>query len=142
MIREDLQLDVIEALWLEVKYEKQKPFLLAYTYRPPTSNQTWVNQFENVLEQVFTENKEILLLGDFNFNLLEDNCSNRNWLQITESANLEQLVDSPTKVTPVSSSLIDHAYSNRAKYIVDVFVPYYALSDHYPVCVNPKVNSR
>ena len=88
---------------------------------------------------MFTENKEILLVGDFNFNLLEDNCSNRNWLQITESANLEQLVDSPIRVTPVSSTLIDHAYSNRAQYIVDVFVPYYALSEHYPVCVTRKL---
>ena len=37
--RENYQKEGIEALLLKVKYENQKPFLLAYTYRPPSSSQ-------------------------------------------------------------------------------------------------------
>ena len=44
-----------------------------------------------------------------------------------------QLVQTPSRVTDRSSTLIDHAYSNREENIVDVHVPHYAISDHYPV---------
>ena len=45
-----------------------------------------------------------------------------------------QLVQTPTQVTDRSSTLTDHAYSNREENIVDVHAPHYAISDHYPVC--------
>ena len=63
LLRDDLQIDGIESLWLEVKHEAQKSFLLGYTYRPPSSNQRWMTEFEEVLEQVYTENKETIILG-------------------------------------------------------------------------------
>ena len=72
-LRDDLQVEGIEALWVEIKHEAQKAFLLGYTYRPPSSQQKWMNDFESVLEQVYTETKEVILLGDLNFNLLENN---------------------------------------------------------------------
>ena len=97
-LREDLQVHDIEALWVEIKHESQKVFLLGYTYRPPSSHQKWTTDFEVVLEQVYTENKEIILLGDLNLNLLESNSHVHNWLQTTESINLNQLVHTPTRV--------------------------------------------
>ena len=138
--RDDLQVNGIEALLLEVKHEYQKPFFLAYTYRPPSSNHTWTLEFENILEQIYIENKEIVLLGDFNINLLEHNNLSQNWIQITGAVNLMQLVKAPTRVTDRSATLIDHAYSNREENIVDVFVPNFAISDHYPVCITLKVS--
>ena len=66
LLQGDLQIDGIESLWLEVKHEAQKSFLLGYTYRPPSSNQRWMTEFEEVLEQLYTENKETIILGDFN----------------------------------------------------------------------------
>ena len=107
---------------LEVKPQKQKPFLLAYTYRPPSSTQGWTVDFEQVLEKLYTENKEIILIGDLNINLLDNSSSVQNWLQI------------------VDSTLIDHAYSNRAENIVDVYVPCYAVSDHNPICLTRKLS--
>ena len=139
--RDDLHVDGIEAMWLEVKHESQKAFLLGYTYRPPSSHLRWTTDFEQILEQVFTENKEVILLGDFNLNLYDNSNSVRNWLQVTESVNLFQLVDTPTRVTASSSTLIDHAYSNMPENIVDIFVPVYAISDHYPVCLTRKISN-
>ena len=65
-----------------------------------------------------------------------------NWLQITESINLSQLVDTPTRVTETSSTLIDHAYSNKPEKIADIFVPCYIISDHYPVCLTRKLSNK
>ena len=115
-------------------------FLLAYTYRPPSSTQGWTADFEQVLEKLYTENMEIILIGDININLLDNSSSVRNWLQIIDSVNLIQLVETPTRVTATSSTPIDHAYSNRAENIVDIYVPCYAISDHYPICLTRKLS--
>ena len=95
-----------------------------------------LNDFEEILEQIYTENKEIIMLGDFNLNMLDSNNIVRNWLQFIESVNRTQLVDSPTCVTATSATIIDHAN------IVEVFVPCYAISDHYPVCLTRKLSNK
>ena len=46
----------------------------------------------------------------------------------------------PKRVKGTSSTLIDHAYSNRAENIIDVYVPCYAISDHYHVCLTRKLS--
>ena len=130
---EDLHVDGIEAMWLEVKNNNKKAFMLGYVYRSLSSHQSWMMNFEKILEQVYTENWEVILLGDFNLNLLDISSSVRTWRQVTESVNLIQLDDTPTRVTASTSTINDHAYSNKPENIIDIFVPCYAISDHYPV---------
>jgi hypothetical protein len=36
-LRSDLEWEDIESIWLEIKLDKQKPFLVGYIYRPPSS---------------------------------------------------------------------------------------------------------
>ena len=141
-VREDLQVEGVESMWLEIKHKAQKSFLLGYTYRPPSSNQSWIDDFEGILEQIYTENKEIIMLGDFNLNMLDNSNIVHNWLQFTDSVNLTQIVDLPTRVTATSATIIDHAYTNKPENIVEVFVPCYAISDHYPVCLTRKLSNK
>ena len=35
--------------------------------------------------------------------------------------------------------MIDHAYSNKVENIVDVYIPCYAISDHYPIYLTRKL---
>ena len=44
------------------------------------------------------------------------------------------MVTDPTRVTSTSVTLIDHIYTTFPDYVIDVQVPYYAPSDHYPIC--------
>ena len=141
-VREDLQVEGVESIWLEVKHKAQKSFLLGCTYRPPSSSQSWVDDFEVIFEQIDTEDKEIIMLGDFNLNMLDNSNIVNNWLQLTDSVNLTQIVDSPTRVTATSSTIIDHAYTNKPENIVEVCVPCYAISDHYPVCLTRKLSNK
>ena len=57
------------------------------------------------------EEKEIILMGDFNKILIneeiEPECNN-----FTTSLGLSQLVRNPTKITETSGTLIDHIYTN------------------------------
>ena len=57
------------------------------------------------------------------------------------SVSLFQLVDTPTRVTAFTSTIIDHTYSNKPANIADIFIPVYVISDHYPVCVTRKVSN-
>ena len=53
-------------------------------YRPPHSRVEYSDRFEDFIENASEEDKEIILLGDFNKNLFEDNLD-RKWQNLTLS---------------------------------------------------------
>lgn len=132
--RHDLEQETIESIWVEVKCPKQKPFILGYIYRPPSSLSSWNDEIENCLEKFYTENKEVILFGDFNYNFTNNSSSNSAWNDIITTHNLQQLVETHTRVTPHSATIIDHIYTNKPSNIIQVTVPELSISDHYPVC--------
>ena len=64
----DLETENLETIWLELKLNKQKSFLICYCYRPPSSTVDWISNMENTSEQAILEDKEVIILGDLNFN--------------------------------------------------------------------------
>ena len=142
--RDELEMDDLETMWLEVKQPGHKQtFLLCYCYRPPSEPQNWLLKFESCVERAMLENKELIVLGDFNYDLLRDssNTSSKHWLELTNTLNLVQVITSPTRVTSTSKSLIDHVYSSVPDYIIETSVPSLSISDHYPVCVTRKISN-
>ena len=109
--RPDLENEQLECIWIEIKPVKSKAFLVGHTYRPPNSGIIWNEIFENCLENVLREEKEMYLLGDINRDLLNSQI-NKAWSDYIEPFGLTQLVSEATRVTPESSTLIDHIYSN------------------------------
>ena len=83
--------------------------------------------------------KEIILLGDFNKNLLEDNLD-KEWQNLTLSLGLTQLISQPTRVTSSSKTLIDHIYTSNEDNISSVSVNKQTISDHYAILGNRKLN--
>ena len=81
------------------------------------------------------EQKECIVLGDFNFDILKLVGSSRVWLELMASFNYSQLVDKQTRVSQHSSTLIDHILSNAPNLISSISVPQYSISDHLPVCL-------
>ena len=57
--RTDLELKDLECIWLEIKPKKSKPFLVGNIYRLPNSNIEWNAIFEDCIENVLREEKEI-----------------------------------------------------------------------------------
>ena len=68
--RYDLEDDSIECVWVEILFNKSKPVLVGNFYRPPDSSNylpaDFNDNFESMLAKVCYEDKEALLLGDFN----------------------------------------------------------------------------
>ena len=119
--REDLEINDISCVWLEISQNKGKSFLLGNMYRPPHSRVEYSDRFEDFIENASEEGKEIILLGDFNKNLFEDNLD-REWQNLTLSLGLTQLISQPTRVTSSSKTLIYHIYTSNEDNISSVRV--------------------
>ena len=119
---------------MEFKFVNTKPILLCYSYRPPSSKVEWLDIFSDSLDKSFNENKETIILGDFNFDLLKSCLYSKSWLQLMESMNFTQLVKFPTRITDRTTTLIDHVFTNKPEHIIEINIPSYALSD-FPVAI-------
>ena len=100
---------MLECIWLEVKPINSKSYLVGHIYRPPNSFVQWNKFFEDCIEKVLQEEKEIYLIGDINRDLLNDQI-HRAWGDYIDPFGLTQLVSEATRVTPDSRTLIDHIY--------------------------------
>ena len=141
--RDDLEIKLLEVMWIEVANVNQKPILIGYVYRPPNSHTDWIAKFESILVKADTEGKETIVLGDFNFDLLSNNIPNK-WAYMCNIFNMSQIVAEPTRVAIHSSTLLDHVYCNEPDNISYISVPKYSISDHFPVCFSHKrgINKR
>ena len=129
--RTDLESDVIENLWFELKASKCS-VLIAFIYRNPKSDSNWYNDFVTMMDSVenVEHGKDIILLGDFNVNMLKNNSS---WDSTTSLFNLHQVIQSPTRVTNSTRTLIDHIYTNNPDRILHSKVHQTSMSDHFTV---------
>ena len=90
-------------------------------YRPPDTKVEFNDRFENFIDIVSNQNKEFMILGDFNRNLLNQKIE-RDWGNFTASLGLTLLISEPTRVTQESQTLIDHIYTNNEETIQCVSV--------------------
>lgn len=137
----------LEIICLEIINKSSKNITVGFVYRPPDMRTDWLDHFADVLESAMLEKNELIIMGDFNVDILKGNNSAENTdsklrklEQITKSANLCQVINSPTRVTNLTSTLIDHAYVSNPENIANVVVPSCGISDHFPICITRKSN--
>ena len=123
----------IEATWLEILLPNRKKLLVGSIYRPP--NMTYNNfkvGLENTLEDISSGGNELLLLGDFNLDMLPRKLpvDARDLRQLFNAYQVTQLIKSPTRVTNNSSTLIDLALTTDVGKIVASGVMQCSISDH------------
>ena len=87
-----------------------------------------------------TDKKVLIMLGDFNKDLLKTN-QTRDWLNSMTSLGFTQLVNCPTRVTNSASTLINHIYTTNEENLSDARVAQIGLSDHYAFFVVEKLTS-
>ena len=101
----DIEDESIEAVWVELRI-KRRVILLGNVYRPPSSDASFMTKLEVMVEKAVSECKLVVLMGDFNVNLLRTSSQVEHLLSVTGSSNLTQLISKPTRVTDQSESLI------------------------------------
>ncbi|XP_045470540.1 uncharacterized protein LOC123677854 [Harmonia axyridis] len=108
---------------------KKRQFIVLSIYRPPNGSiKTFLSAMEKVLEKIHQENKEIIIAGDFNIELLRPNKDASELLNLMESFNLNPVINQDTRVTDRSSSSIDNIFTNISDWESSVFNIH--VSDH------------
>ena len=130
-----METNEISCLWLEITPDKGKSFLVGNKYRPPDSKIEYNDRFEEFIVTVLNEEKEFILLGDFNNNLLNAD-TDRELGNFTTSLGLSQLISEPTRVTSNTQTLIDHIYTNNEDIIRRINVEKMCVSDHFGIFCN------
>ena len=118
----ELENSNIETLWCEIQLPNSAPFLVCTVYRPLSMSPVWIDLFEEDLSIAQTTGHEIILIGDFNIDYSQ--CSNTKWRNLVQLFDITQMVNSPTRITQTTSSIIDHVYCSNPENISECFVPF------------------
>ena len=125
--REDLQNENLEDLWLELLLPKTKPIVIGTCYRAP-NNSKLTESLENTVSRLRAD-CDAIILGDFNYCLIKNKINKMT--KVLENSGFIQLIDTATRVTNNSSSLIDHIYTNETRKISQSGVIESGISDHF-----------
>lgn len=139
--RFDLEMVGVECIWFELNFPHSRPCLFSFVYRPPSSHASYLDLLDSMLTKADSlQDNQILILGDFNYNLLDKSSNSIRFLNIFQSFNYKQLITVPTR--PVSGSLLDHIFVTHQDNVMKSGTLPITLSDHLPVFVNWKSRSN
>ena len=123
-----------------------KSLIIANIYRSPSRQpHKFIELLENVLQKFERhKQKQVLLLGDFNIDLIKHNCdiNSQNLIDTTTNHGFVQLISRPTRITDHSASLIDHIYTNKLTKVVRTSVVTHDLSDHLATLVTVSLDAN
>ena len=111
---------------------KCAPLIISALYRPPNTKIDIFDKIEILIHNIDGENKETILLGDMNCDLLSDIRSHetKRLLDITSLFQMTQLITNPTRVTKNTSTLVDWLLTNKPESICNSGVIHLGVSDH------------
>ena len=127
----DLAGSEVEGVWANIQCDKQH-LALGVICRPPSSNNAYLKSMLDQIDNVFSYNENIILMGDLNYDYKLDEFLSSNPLhQIEILYGMRQLINSPTRVTLTTSTLIDVMFSTEHESHIVTGVYKIPLSDHY-----------
>ena len=135
-IREELKLyksKEIESTFLEKSKTIKKNVIDGCIYKHPgAAIQEFTNDFIcPLLEKLITEKKEVILMGDYNINILNSDVDNQtNFLNTMYSNSFFPTINTPNHISTTSRTLIDNMfYNDITKNIISGNITTY-ISDH------------
>ena len=151
-IRKDIYIDGIANLFIEIDNKFGKNIIVGTLYRPPINNiVNFLEKLEKELDKMSRENKHIYIMGDFNIDLSQslqsilphsiprlignhsiDNYAN-TFLNILSSYAFYPSINVPTRITPMSETLIDNIFTNSFNKDNNSGVFTYDVTDHLPI---------
>ena len=136
---EALNSSEIEALWLKVKVPNQAPLLVCSMYRPPSANTEYYEQMLEIIDASLNISDNIIILGDLNYDYVVDESLSKNPINYIENLySLNQLIYTPTRVTPTTSTTLDVILTSIPDDHIKTSVIKVSLSDHYMISTEVK----
>ena len=137
-----LMLPHIETLFIELNFNDKK-YMIGVIYRVPNTNiNDFINSLNSVIEPIRRE-YELLLVGDFNICMMQDNDYTNNFRNSLQTHNLFPTILEPTRVATVNrngtnivtETLIDNIFLNTNGNFRSGLI-HTAITDHYPIFVS------
>ena len=135
--RQDLNInknEMLESVFIEFLSKSNKYTIIGCIYKYLKLTLAGFNQnfIQLLLDKLSFENKNIILLGDFNIDLLHyanDN-QTRTFLDQIYSSSLSSQITTPTRTTPRPKTIIDNIFTNSADESSISGNLSYSISDH------------
>ena len=129
-------------------------YMIGLIYRVPNTNiDCFINKLNELIEPIKNKH-EVVLLGDFNIDLLQDNKYARDFQNMLQSNYLAPSILEATRVASVNrngenyltETLIDNIFINRSTDFKSGLI-YSSITDHYPIFAtildnNPHTNNH
>ena len=142
LARTDLNLKIkdhdveMETYWTEIIIEKQPNKLIGVIYRHPSkqNDKKCIEILSNTLAKIHKEHKNVLIAGDFNFDLLKFDSSPiiSEFLQMMLNNSYQPCITEPTRIVHGNKpSLVDNIYSNSLDTCLSGNL-FEKISDHLP----------
>ena len=130
--REDLVPSRLEMVCAEINRPHGKSFLVCTRYSPPNSDMNLFNECEIFFQRCDTESRELILVGDLNCNVSKVSLDphTRQLSFLCSLYQIDQLIDTPTRVTDTSATMIDLVLTNVKENIHASGVIHLGISDH------------
>ena len=129
-LREDLKDLDLETLTVELNLPFIKPIVLTTLYRPEGPVEVF-NRIESMVSNIVGNNKEFILMGDLNCDLLSGTATRtKHLVQIYNTYGLQQIIKEATRTTSNTQTLIDHIVTNKPDKVADSGVIPCDISDH------------
>lgn len=96
----------VEQAWMEVRLCSGK-CLVGIIYKPPLVNYAKLSSVESVLSLLSTNYNNLILLGDFNINVLEHTKDKLYLDTLLQTFSLTQVISEPTRITRDTQTFID-----------------------------------
>ena len=149
-VRDELNvmLPYIETLFIEFIFNDKK-YLLGTVYRIPNTNPNTFIDYLDALIEPFKNSHELILMGDFNICMLQDNNYSRNFVNRMHTNLLFPTIFEPTRVATVlrngvyqtTETLIDNIFINKQIQYKSGLL-HLSISDHYPVFISISQNKN
>lgn len=130
--------------WLSLRvFCETYSFMLVALYRSPScSKSVFCEKFIEWVDELNERSDEILIVGDFNIDWFQSNdVYKKNIERYVKRNGLKQLVNSPTRITKSSKTLIDFVITNSKKITVKT-APDFKITDHESVLININIKIK
>ena len=123
----------LENLCVEVRKPHSKPLIVATWYRIPDFHAEIFAHFESLISRLDSQSEsvEFYLMRNLNCNSASTLDTNKSLLtSIADVYGFHQLINEPTRITNLTSTLIDVAFTNCPGKIVCSGVSHVSISDN------------
>lgn len=120
---------------------KNIKIVIVAIYRQPKGNlNLFCSILENSLSYVTNLFQHIVLVGDFNVDLKEDNVNKSVLLNTVQSFGLKQTIFDYTRVQGDSKTIVDNIFTNLKDF--NAYVPSVSISDHQTQIISLPINTK